>query len=51
MCSDELGQGSLLTPQCHLEVGGLKRKDQALRSAAVLNVLSDTSLAGQYKVG
>lgn len=46
-CSVELGQGSLPTPQCHLQVGGLKRKDQAMMSAAVLDMLSDTSLVGR----
>lgn len=25
-CSDELGQGTLPTPQCHLQVGGLKKE-------------------------
>lgn len=46
--SDELGQGSLPTPQCHVQVGGLKKKDQAMMSAAVLDFLSDTSLVGHY---
>jgi hypothetical protein len=41
-CSDELGQGTLPTPQCHLQAGGLKRKDQAMMSAAVLDVQSNT---------